>query len=725
MLRFIFGEGTDAPDAQTLAQRREIVNQLARRSLSNTPRNLGEGLSAIGEALAYRFQDRRLSGLESEERQRIADMLGGMGMGGGMGAVPGMGGSGIVAPQGPAAGADGRSTAAVANALAQTGAPTTGAIPRLPATSTMAGDPRRGMFATGQELIDDPNVFTTRIGGATGGVSPELLNIIGNSTEQMVGPGAEVMVTSGLRPGSVGSQHSAGQAADFGVRMPGRDAEGRAVLPGMDAASGRERLNYASPEIYDIARMAVSDGASGIGIGPTYMGGDVFHFDTGRGGGSAPNFGGAVRTWSDWNRTGPRGASDPMGAGDPRFGFQQELQGIRNAREMPVGGALTASAGAPSPQMPSAPTGAMPAPQGMPQIGFQQFAEIMGNPYVTDGQRAIAQALMSQQMQAMDPMRQLQMQQLQLQVQAMQNPQAEPMARLVTGADAEAMGLPPGAYNILPDGRISQIADAPAALGGFRPATPEESAVFGGMPGQIGPDGRFYPVNAPSGMTIESDGQGGFRMVQGSGVGGGDVRFTEGQSRDNVYATRAEGALAALDGIDQTLTNRTELLAESVPLGFGRAIQTPEFQQARAAGREFLQAILRKDTGAAITTQEVEEYGSVYLPQPGDTPEMLAWRRTARQRALEALRSGMNADQMATVTRALAASTPSGPPSMGGLMGAGDGQQLSPAPAQGQAPTAAQIRTMEARDLISLDTSQLGAAEMRALQERLEELSRE
>jgi hypothetical protein len=321
----------------------------------------------------------------------------------------------------------------------------------------------------------------------------------------------------------------------------------------------------------------------------------------------------------------------------------------------------------------------------MPQIGLQQFAEIMGNPYATDGQRAIAQALMTQQMQAMDPMRQLQMQQLQLQVQAMQNPQVDPMARLVTGAEAEAMGLPPGAYNVLPDGRVTQVADATAPAGGFRPATTEESAAFGGIPGQIGPDGRFYPVNAPSGMTIESDGQGGFRMVQGSGVGGGDVRFTEGQSRDNVYATRAEGALAALDGIDQTLTNRTELLAESVPLGFGRAIQTPEFQQARAAGREFLQASLRKDTGAAITTQEVEEYGSVYLPQPGDTPEMLAWRRTARQRALEALRSGMNAEQMETVTRALAASTPTAPPQMGGLMGAGDSQQPSAAPAQGQA----------------------------------------
>jgi flagellar protein FlgJ len=722
MMRFIFGEGTDTPDAQTLAQRREIVNQLARRSLSGTPRNLGEGLSAIGEALAYRFQDGRLSDLEGEERQRIAEMLSGMGMGGGMGAMPGAG-SGIVAPgggAGPSAGAGGRSTAAVANAVTGTGAPTTGAIPRLPATSTMEGDPRRGMFPTGQELIDDPNVFTTRITGATAGVSPELLNIIGNSTEQMVGPGAEVMVTSGLRPGSVGSQHSAGQAADFGVRMPGRDAEGRLVLPGMDAASGRERLNYSSPEIFDIARAAVSDGASGIGIGPTYMGGDVFHFDTGRGGGSAPNFGETVRTWSDWNRTGPRGASDPMGAGDPRFGFREELQGIRNAREMPVGGALTASAGTPSPQPVSAPSGAMPAPQ-MPQISLQDFAEIMGNPYATPGQRAVAQALMTQQMQAMDPMRQMEMERLRLQLDAMRNPQADPFAgtqvingQLVTMQNGQPVVL--GDFN-QPDP-------------GFQMVPPNEVAQLGLPPGayQRGADGRITQVG------------GGGTNVSVENVIPGQDRF------DDAFAVQDAQALNAIStaglAAQRNIARIDELggLLDASPSGFGAAlrarageygINTEGLSDLQAA-----QAIInslvpeQRQPGSGPMSDADLELFKQSLPRLINTPEgnrqIISTMRGIAEydaegaRIVQRLRGG-------EMTRAQAFEALQARPNpLGGMFGAGaSGQQPSAAPAQGQAPTVAQIRSLDARDLIRLDTSQLGAAEMRALQERLEELSRE
>ena len=53
----------------------------------------------------------------------------------------------------------------------------------------------------------------------------------------------------------------------------------------------------------------------------------------------------------------------------------------------------------------------------------------------------------------------------------------------------------------------------------FRPATAEESALYGGVPGQMSSKGRFYPINLPSGMTIETDPSGGIKVVQGAGVG--------------------------------------------------------------------------------------------------------------------------------------------------------------------------------------------------------------
>lgn len=189
----------------------------------------------------------------------------------------------------------------------------------------------------------------------------------------------------------------------------------------------------------------------------------------------------------------------------------------------------------------------------------------------------------------------------------------------------------------------------------FRGATPEEAARYGAAGGQFGPDGRFYPINPPSGMTVETTPEGGVRMVQGAGVGGQSPRFTEAQGRDNVYSTRARGALESFEPVANALMSRPEIIAGAAPMGLGRGLQTPEYQQAEVSGMEFLQAILRKDTGAAITTQEREEYGRVYLPQPGDTPQVLEMRRQARARAIAALESGMTQEQIAAQTRALAA----------------------------------------------------------------------
>jgi hypothetical protein len=74
---------------------------------------------------------------------------------------------------------------------------------------------------------------------------------------------------------------------------------------------------------------------------------------------------------------------------------------------------------------------------------------------------------------------------------------------------ADAGMIPPGATPIEVRGTKS-----------FRRATPEEAAGYGAAAGQIDEQtNRFYPINLPSGMTVESDGQGGIKVVQGSGVG--------------------------------------------------------------------------------------------------------------------------------------------------------------------------------------------------------------
>lgn len=131
------------------------------------------------------------------------------------------------------------------------------------------------------------------------------------------------------------------------------------------------------------------------------------------------------------------------------------------------------------------------------------------------------------------------------------------------------------------------------------------------------------------------------------------TKFTEGQSKDNVYATRAEGALRVLEPVADVLTSRSDQVLDAIPLGIGREAQREDFQVAQQAGEEFLQAILRKDTGAAITEQEQFLYGRTFLPQPGDGPAVLEAKRASRQRAIEAIKSGMSPAQIIAQERAL------------------------------------------------------------------------
>jgi hypothetical protein len=182
----------------------------------------------------------------------------------------------------------------------------------------------------------------------------------------------------------------------------------------------------------------------------------------------------------------------------------------------------------------------------------------------------------------------------------------------------------------------------------WRAATPEEAAAYGAQAGQVNTKtGKFDAQNPPRGMSIETGPDGQLRVTEGPGVTGGAGKpFTEAQSKDNVYATRARGAMDALDPVANELTSRWQRAADWVPFGFGREMQTDNFQVAQQAGLEFLQAILRKDTGAAITQQETESYGITYLPQPGDNAAVLRAKKEARIRAVNALESGMSPAQM-------------------------------------------------------------------------------
>jgi hypothetical protein len=224
---------------------------------------------------------------------------------------------------------------------------------------------------------------------------------------------------------------------------------------------------------------------------------------------------------------------------------------------------------------------------------------------------------------------------------------------------------------------------------GFRRATPEEAAAYGAEAGQFGPDGRFYAEDvaqptapqsaiakleadrraglindeqykaglqalAPTGMTIESDGAGGFRMVQGAGVGAGEKPATEGQLAGAGYLQRMTAAESILRRIE-TQDNVVAIPIEKTLL-LGTKLEgytlNPTEQQVAQAQRDWVRAKLRKESGAVIGPEEMAAEIQTYFPLPGESQGTIAQKAEARRRAERQMQigSGSAAEQAGTIS---------------------------------------------------------------------------
>ena len=80
-----------------------------------------------------------------------------------------------------------------------------------------------------------------------------------------------------------------------------------------------------------------------------------------------------------------------------------------------------------------------------------------------------------------------------------------------------------------------------------------------------------------------------------------------------------------------------ESMAGSLPFGVGAYFQSPAYQMFDQAKRNFVNAVLRKESGAAISASEFENAEQQYFPVPGDTPERIEFKRQNRERAVQNL----------------------------------------------------------------------------------------
>ena len=111
---------------------------------------------------------------------------------------------------------------------------------------------------------------------------------------------------------------------------------------------------------------------------------------------------------------------------------------------------------------------------------------------------------------------------------------------------------------------------------------------------------------------------------------------TEFERKAALVTPRAEEANAVLSKGPEAPSLRAKL--SRIPL-VGQFL-TSEYQQSQNhAAEELATAILRLESGAAITESEVRSYARQFNPQPGDSPVVLAQKTKARETAVNALRT--------------------------------------------------------------------------------------
>jgi len=78
-------------------------------------------------------------------------------------------------------------------------------------------------------------------------------------------------------------------------------------------------------------------------------------------------------------------------------------------------------------------------------------------------------------------------------------------------------------------------------------------------------------------------------------------------------------------------------IKSSLPKWLGGA-KDPKEQLLSSSKLGFVASVLRKESGAAVTPQEFAQYDKIYFPQPGDSPEVTAEKRAAREEFIGTLK---------------------------------------------------------------------------------------
>lgn len=150
--------------------------------------------------------------------------------------------------------------------------------------------------------------------------------------------------------------------------------------------------------------------------------------------------------------------------------------------------------------------------------------------------------------------------------------------------------------------------------------------------------------NIPSGYEPDPANPGQLRFIPGgpadpTSKAGGGKPLTEGQSKALLFGTRMQEANEVLDAL-ATDGKLFSTPGSGMGFGVGAAVNTLNSsagQQLDQAKRNFLNAVLRRESGAVIADSEFANGDKQYFPQIGDGKDVIAQKKRNREVAMRGI----------------------------------------------------------------------------------------
>jgi len=150
-----------------------------------------------------------------------------------------------------------------------------------------------------------------------------------------------------------------------------------------------------------------------------------------------------------------------------------------------------------------------------------------------------------------------------------------------------------------------------------------------------------------------------------TGIDPSQLDLKESEVASTIYGGRMVQAQQVLDDVESEGTDLYQHIVKGIPLA-SNYLTSPQFKMYEQAQRNFINAVLRRESGAAIAESEFENARIQYFPQPNDPPEVIELKRKNRELAIELMLAGAGAGGQYARDKATEIGVPDVPKTGGG-----------------------------------------------------------